>query len=259
MKQRVLILLFCFSSLHINNAQSGDSNYQLFNLVLNKYVKLGKVNYKEMSIDSRVSGVVEQFEKVNPDKIKLSNDKLAFWINLYNSIVLQIISKNYPLKSINDLNTGIAILSPVLGKSIWDKKLIKINNNNLSLAQIQHIITASDFKDPRAHFAITYAANGCPPLRDEAYTGEKLNEQLDEQARIFINDTTKNIFNLKSRKAYVSSIFKSYEKEFGFNYKNTLIFLSKFLPKIIREDISANSDQWELTFKSFNWSINKID
>ncbi|MGD1006073.1 MAG: hypothetical protein ABR980_02445 [Ignavibacteriaceae bacterium] len=86
-----------------------------------------------------------------------------------------------------------------------------------------------------------------------------MNEQLNEQARIFINDTTKNIFDLKSHKAFVSSIFESYEKEFGFNNKSTLIFLSNFLPKKIREDILANSDQWDLSFKSFNWSLNKID
>ena len=162
MKQRVLLLLFYFSLLQINNAQSREINYQLYNLVLKKYIKLGKVKYKELFNDSRLSGFVKQIEKVNPDTIKSSNDKLAFWINVYNSIVLKIISDNYPLKSINDLNTGIAILSPVLGKLIWDKKVIKINNNNLSLAQIDHIITASDFKDLRVHFAITYAAIGCP-------------------------------------------------------------------------------------------------
>ena len=261
MNRLAFLLLFsiCLSSLQIINAQSSSINYQLYNLVLKEYTRLGKVKYKELLNDSRLSEVVEQFEKVNPDEIKSSNDKLAFWINVYNSSVLKIICNSYPLKSINDLNTGIVILSPVLGKLIWNKKIIKINNDELSLAQIEHIITTSDFKDPRSHFAIAYAACGCPPLRDEAYSGEKLSEQLNEQARIFINDTTKNIFNLVTHKAYISKIFESYEKEFGLNKKRTLIFLSNFLPKKTREDISTNLEQWEVRFENFDWAINKIE
>lgn len=261
MKQRVLSLLFLFSlsTLQISNAQGSGINYQLYNLVLKEYTKLGKVKYKELANDSRLAEIIEQFEKVNPDSIKTLNDKLAFWINVYNSSILKIICDNYPLKNINDLNTGIALLSPILGKLVWDKKIVKINNNDLSLNQIDHTITSSDFKDPRARFAIVYAANGCPPLRDEAYTGEKLSEQLNGQARIFINDTTKNIFNLKTHRAYLSNIFESYEKDFGLSKKNTLIFLSNFLPKKIREDISANSEQWDINYKNFDWSLNKID
>jgi len=259
MKQIILFILFSFSLLHNCNAQSKGMNYQLYNLILKEYVKLGKIRYKELSTDLRISEVVGQFGKINPGEIKSSNDKLAFWINLYNSIVLKIIGDNYPVKSISDLNSGIVILSPVLGKLVWDKKVVMINNNNLSLTQIEHIIITSGFKDPRALFAIVYASNGCPPLRDEAYTGEKLNEQLNEQARIFINDTTKNIFNLKDRKAYISTIFESYNNEFGLDKKCILIFLSNFLPKKIREDILANADQWDLSYKDFDWSLNKID
>ena len=86
MKSGILSLLFlfyiCFTG--INNAQSGEVNYQLYNLILKEYTKLGKIKYKELSADSRLSEVVEQFSKVNPDEIKSSNDKLAFWINVYN-------------------------------------------------------------------------------------------------------------------------------------------------------------------------------
>jgi hypothetical protein len=259
MKKIILSILFTLSLLPASNAQIKGVDYQLYNLILKKYVKLGEIRYKELSADSRISEIVEQFQKINPDEIKSSNDKMAFWINTYNSIVLKIIGDNYPVKSINDLNTGIVILSPVLGKLVWDKKVITINNNNLSLTQIEHIITSSGFKDPRALFAIVCASIGSPPLRDEAYTGEKLNEQLNEQARIFINDTTKNVFNLKNRSASISAIFESYNKEFALNKKNILIFLSNFLPKKIREDISANSDQWNLSYKDFDWSLNKID
>jgi hypothetical protein len=261
MKQRSLFLLYFFGlfSLQICNAQSGSTNYQLYNLILKEYTKLGKVKYKELANDSRLPEVVQQFEKINPDQLKTSNDKLAFWINVYNSIVLKIICNNYPLNSINDLNKGIVLLSPVLGKSIWDKKIIKINNNGLSLTQIEQIITKSDFKDPRAHFALVYAANGCPPLRDEAYTGEKLSEQLNEQARIFINDTSKNIFHLQTRKAYISKIFELFESEFGLNKISTLVFLSNFLPKNIRDDILYNSGKWQVNFAGFDWTINKIN
>jgi len=261
MKQRVLslLLLFCLSSLQIVNAQHSSVNYQLYNLVLKEYVKLGKVKYKELSNDSRLSEVVELFGKVNPDELMSANDKLAFWINVYNSAVLKIISNNYPVNSINDLNTGITILSPFFGKSIWDKKIIKIKNNDLSLSEIEKIITSSDFKDPRAYFAIVYAANGSPPLMDEAYKGEKLSEQLNEQARIFINDTTKNIFDLKNRKAYISGIFELFDKEFSLNKISTLIFISNFLPKNIREDILTNQDKWILKYNSIDMNLNKID
>ena len=258
MKSGILLYFFllCLFLPEVNNPQSRPVNYQLYNVVLKEYTRYGKIKYKELSADSRISEVIKQFSNVNPDEIKSSNDKLAFWINVYNSSALKIICDNYPVKSINDLNSGIVVLSPVLGKLVWDKKVIKIKNNGYSLSQLERIITTSDFKDPRAHFALVYGAAGCPPLRDEAYTGEKLSEQLNEQARIFINDTTKNIFNPKIQAASISRVFDLYEKEFGLNKKSTLVFLANFLPKNMREDILTYTDRWEVSIKSFDWSLN---
>ncbi len=98
----------------------------LFTEILTKYVKNGLVNYKNLMSDKRLAVYLEQLSKTNPDKLN-RNEKLAFWINVYNAFTLKVIIDNYPLESINELHTGGRIIGHLLGKTVWDKEFITIN------------------------------------------------------------------------------------------------------------------------------------
>ncbi len=231
----------------------------LYDLVLKKYDKFGYVKYKELCGDSRLAEYVCYLKTIDPEKLTPASDELAYWINEYNAFSLKLICDHYPLKSINDLNTGIGILRPLFGATVMDKKLIPYGKDLISLNDIVKKEIWAKYKDPRIYFALVFAAKDCPPLRDEQYEGDKISMQLNEQARLFLNDTTKNYFDVKNRIAYLSSIFQWHENDFGKNREEMLIYISRFLPKNISSDIISFTKKWDVVYKDFNWSLNEAN
>ncbi len=133
--------------------------------------------------------------------------QLAFLINAYNAFTVELILGAYPdVKSIKDL--GSLLRSP------WKKSFIPLLGETRSLDDIEQgmIRKAGRFDEPRIHFAVNCASIGCPSLRPEAYVGEHLDAQLEDAARNFLSDRTRNRLEGKSLK--LSSIFKWYRGDF---------------------------------------------
>ncbi|MES9970605.1 MAG: DUF547 domain-containing protein [Candidatus Thiodiazotropha sp.] len=134
-------------------------------------------------------------------------EQLAFLINAYNAWTLELILTRYPdLESIKDL--GGFFSSP------WKKAFIPLFGGKHSLDDIEHgmIRQPGRYDDPRIHFAVNCASIGCPALRPEAYTGGRLDEQLQQQAELFLADMTRNRYTGDGFQ--VSSIFKWYREDF---------------------------------------------
>jgi len=134
-------------------------------------------------------------------------DQLAFLINAYNAWTIELILTKYPdLKSIKDL--GSFFSSP------WSKKIIPLLGKHLSLDDVEHqlIRNSGRYNEPRIHFAVNCASIGCPALRGEAYEGSKIEQQLEDQTKQFLADSSRNRF--KAGKLHVSSIFKWYRDDF---------------------------------------------
>ena len=108
--------------------------------------------------------------------------QLAHWINVYNVNTVATIVEGYPTDSIRDLSTD-----PIIRLNVFKKERVPVGNAMLSLNDVENDKIREGFKDPRIHFAINCAAKSCPPIRTEAFTGEKLDAQLDAQARAFLN------------------------------------------------------------------------
>ena len=238
------------------NIKAQDSHI-LFTETLSKYVSSGKVNYKGMLTDKKLDSYLEQLKNTNPDTIKNSNNKMAFWINAYNAYTLKIILDNYPLESINDLHSGGLILGTVFSSTIWDKDFVIINNKHMTLNTIEHKILRKNFNNPRVHFALVCASISCPPLRNEAYEGYKLDEQLTDQGRIFLNDKSKNSFDINEKEAEISKIFDWFEDDFGDNDEKVLLFLSQFLPNSISTSLKNYGSDWDIDYQDYNWNLNE--
>jgi len=241
----------------ITFAQNKNDQHLLFTQILNDYVQQGLVSYINLKEDKRLDKYLEQLENTNPDNLLTNEDKLAFWINAYNAFTLKFIIEEYPIESINDLHWGGLYLGSLLGTTVWDDEKIIINGTSLSLNNIEHDIARKKFNEERVHFAMVCASYSCPSLRNEAYEGFELNEQLNEQARIFFNDETKNKFDLKKRTAYLSKILDWYSSDFGNDDQSILLYISQFLDSEIADDIRRNSSQWEIDHLSYNWDLNE--
>ncbi|GAC16569.1 DUF547 domain-containing protein [Aliiglaciecola lipolytica] len=200
---------------------------------------------------------LNSLEAVTQDGFKQWNkeQQLAFLINAYNAWTVELILTEYPdLQSIKDL--GGLFSSP------WSKKFIPLLGKTRSLDDIEHnLIRGSDkYNDPRIHFAVNCASIGCPALLEEAYTGEKLDEQLHAQTVRFLSDKTRNF--AQDNTLNLSSIFKWYGDDFsqGFNgamsLQQFLLQYSTALALTDKQRIALKNDAMTINFLDYNWELN---
>lgn len=244
----VIISLFFYVNLY-------SQDHQPFTEILSDYVKNGLVDYNNLRQDERLPKYLEKLSSTDPDKLS-RNEKLAFWINVYNAFTLYVINENYPVESITELHTGGRIIGYLLGKTVWDKEFIEINGNKYNLNDIEHKILRK-MNEPRIHFAIVCASISCPELRNEAFEAGKLDIQLNEQTRKFINDKSRNLFDLKKREAVISKIFTWFDEDFGNSEKDVLMFIADYLPDEIASDIKNNISKWAVSYMSYDWGLNE--
>lgn len=215
--------------------------------LLKKHVTTnGMVDYKGFLIDqAKLDAYLSKLQEGIPDtKTWSREEQLAYWINAYNAFTVKLIVENYPLKSIKDLNSKIAV--PTIN-TIWDKKFFTLGGQPYSLNMIEHSILRKNFEEPRIHFAINCASISCPVLLNEAFTASKLEKQLEKQTRQFINDPTKNKISAKSPE--VSSIFNWFGEDF--KKKGSLI---QYLNRYSKTKISPNA---KISFLEYDWSLNE--
>lgn len=242
-----LILPISCSSLNPSKAGTAPSDHKLFSTLLKKHVdEHGNVDYKGFLADeNELDGYLDQLKDNPPDVENWPvNDQIAYWINVYNAFTIKLILKNYPVKSIK--NIGAKIQIPFIN-SPWDIKFIDIAGEEYDLNNVEHNILRKTFDEPRIHFAIVCASYSCPKLRTEAYTGLALERQLNDQARQFLADTTKNQIGNNAIK--VSKIFSWFKGDF--TKKGTLIsFLNQYAPVNIDPDA-------KISYMDYDWSLNE--
>jgi hypothetical protein len=183
--------------------------------------------------------------------------QMAFLINAYNGFTIELILTKYPnLKSIKDL--GSLITSP------WKPKWIALLGDKVSLDNIEHdmLRARGRFDDPRVHFAVNCASIGCPMLREEAFVPERLDAQLDEQARRFMGDRSRNRWNKGAGKLEISKIFDWFGEDFKLGHKgigSVGAFCARYADQLA--DDAADRErirgaQAPIDFLDYDWSLN---
>lgn len=180
--------------------------------------------------------------------------KLAYLLNAYNAFTVDLILSAYPdLKSIKDL--GSFINSP------WKKKFFPLLGRQRSLDDVEHgmIRAPGAFDEPRIHMAANCASVGCPALRNDAYTGDKLDAQLDDSVARFLSDPTRNRYNAQSGKLEVSRIFDWYGKDFVARAGSVEGWLAKYADKLTgdpKQQQFIRDKKARLDFLDYDWSLN---
>lgn len=195
-------------------AQAFDHGYAAWDALLKKHVrwlpdgKQSRVAYAGMAADrAALKAVLDGFSAVTPSQFGgfSKAQQMAFLINAYNAFTVELILTEYPkLKSIKDL--GSLITSP------WKKPFYRLLGEQRHLDWIEHEQLRPRYQDPRIHAAIVCASIGCPALRPESFTAEKLEAQLEDGMQRFLGDRTRNRASVD--KLEVSSIFKWFREDF---------------------------------------------
>lgn len=232
-------------------------DHKLYTAILSDHVHEGRVDYETLKSDARLAKYLGQLAKTDPAQLADESARLAFWLNAYNAYTLQLVLNHQPEKSITQIGKGGLILGSIFKTTAWDIRFAEIGGKKYTLNEIEHEIIRQKFQDSRAHFALNCASGSCPVLRPEAYTADDLDAQLEDQARDFLADSSRNRFDLKTRTAWLSAIFSWYQKDFGKDKYGALLAAAAYAPDDVRESIEADPKSWKVKYLSYDWSLNR--
>jgi hypothetical protein len=200
-----------------------DHQHKAWNALLAKHVVLndgGKASQLRYAAIAKERAVLRSYldslAQVSEQEFKSwpKPQQLAFLINTYNANMAELVLTRYPqLKSVWDF--GKVFNNP------FKMRFIKLFGRDYSLDMIEHgtIRARGSYDEPRIHFAVNCASIGCPMLREEAYAGERLDAQLEDQTRRFLSDRSRNRYNGTTNSLEVSEIFKWYREDFESGYR----------------------------------------
>jgi len=128
-----------------------------------------------------------------------------------------------------------------------------LDGRRISLEDLEQRVLRP-LREPRIHFAIVCASRSCPVLRPEAYTAAKLEAQLDDQARTFVNDPSRNRFDKGTKTAHLSEIFKWFDEDFR-GAGSVQRYLARYVadPDVARD---LANDAYTIAWIDYDWALN---
>lgn len=225
-----------------------DTTHQSLDALLKRHVAEDLVDYGALKGErGGLDAYLDAAGKVNEEEFKQWDEstQLAFLINLYNAATLQLIIDHYPVDGIKSI--GSLLRSP------WSLEVVTLHGKKISLDTLEHGIIRKQYPEPRIHFAVVCAALGCPPLRAEAYVGDRLDAQLDEQTRIFLSDAEKNRVDSAAKVLHLSPIFKWYRQDFEVGGKTLQDYVAPWYSEQVDRAQLAN---YTVKFTDYDWALN---
>lgn len=221
-----------------------DQCWDQYDALLSDYAKKGKlsehnvtlVDFKKLQNDSRFHSIIRDLAEYPLDRLKTTEEKLAFYINVYNVLAMDMVSKHWPILRLKDLGHYFA--------PVWTHHAGVVGGKDFTLRELEHEVLRK-LGEPRIHFAVNCASISCPNLRLEAYRAEMINEQLEDQTEEFLNDR-KGIY-LKKNTVYLSKIFKWFADDFS-EEGGIESFIMKYRP-----DLSGKLGKTK--FQLYDWDI----
>jgi len=222
---------------------------------LNNNVRTNKeqinlVDYENLS-DHDATLLKQYLQRMSSIKINEYNrdEQLAYWLNLYNAITVNIVRKYYPVSSIKNINISPGLFS--IGP--WGTHLIKVLDTPLSLDDIHNRIIRPIWNDARTHYAINNATLGAPNLRKKAYQGSTIHEQLNQAATDYIN-SLRGVQVIEG-KLFVSKIYEWFAEDFGSSQHAIICHLGIFSKKLLREKLKHVN---RIDGYMYNWHLNAL-
>lgn len=253
MKTREIVFVFIALNLSINFAlanhlltnsenevlgswlyRTTPPKHEAWDALLQKHVSAqGRVNYKTLLQEKNtLDEYCKQLSQTKLSKHWTKEEKISFWVNVYNAFTVQLIVENYPISSITNLDGG----------KTWDVQRITIDGKKYSLNHIEHQILRK-LDEPRIHFLLNCAAKSCPPLYNYAFTPANVNKLLESQTKRFIQSSYNQI---KENEIHLSMIFKWYETDFG----NLIAFINRYTATKVNEKAKIN-------YLPYDWALNE--
>jgi len=277
-------------------ARTPTFDHRMFDALLERHVEGDRVDYMALLKDrAMLDTYCERLEAVTRAQYaELGEDeRFALWSNAYNAFTLQLILDHYLLEPEGDRSKRLGSIQDLSfdGANAWQHRFIAMGGladrgtvdglaregggddegagsdgdrqgdepPSVTLNEIENEILRPIFEDARVHFAVNCAASSCPPLRGGAFTGAKLDAQLDEQTRAFLADPAYNTFDAEAGTIGLSKIFEWYAGDFedpsrGLSLRD---FLVEYGPGASAEERAWMRDA-EIGYLEYDWALNDV-
>jgi Protein of unknown function, DUF547 len=241
----LLCVLLCGS--YSMTAWSSATLWDDYEELLNNYVKptqingitLNGVDYQQLRHDPALSRALKNLAAYDLKQLTSREESLAFYINAYNLLAISMVAENWPLTSIRDIGS--------LFWPVWKREAGVIAGKEVTLDEIEHEILRP-MGEARIHFAIVCASLSCPDLRREVYRASQLNQQLDDQVKIFLAHSGKGVVE-ENKGLRVSRIFYWFAEDFS-SQGGVSGFIARY-----REDMA----ELPVTdYLPYDWQVNKL-
>ena len=181
--------------------------------------------------------VIRALENTSLKSLDPGDETLAFWINAYNIAVVHLIAEAYPISSIKDIGTSV--------QPVWNMNAISIDHKSYTLEEIEREVAS--FHNPKVRFALFNGSISGPDLRTEAYTKSKLQLQLEDQTKSFLQNETKGCkMDFGTNTLLYSKLFEWFQSDFGSETK-----IKTFIYPYVPVNLSATTK-----FIFYDWGLN---
>jgi hypothetical protein len=236
-------------------AAAATFDHSAFDRLLRAHVANGLVDYDAFARDTAFDGYLHRLAAFDPAGLP-RNEQVAFWINAYNAYTIRLIIQHHERTSIRNIDKTLGF---VKADGPWKERLAVVGGVAYGLDDLEQGILRPRYHEPRIHVALVCAAMGCPPLRNEAYTGVRLDEQLDDQARTFLlHSPTKNRVDVATRTVFLSPIFvefRDYIRDFGGTEASVGRFVAGYYPPGPARDLLLSGD-FRVERTEYDWTLN---
>ena len=176
--------------------------------------------------------------------------QMAYWINLYNALTVDVVLEHYPVDSIRDIDISPGWFS----SGPWGAELVEVEGEPITLNDIEHRILRPIWADPRIHYAVNCASIGCPNLQPEAFTADNHERLLERGAERYINHARGAA--LIDDELVVSSIYHWFQADFGGTQAGVLEHLREYADDDLASKLEGRTDYGD---HRYDWSLNDVE
>lgn len=197
----------------------------------------------------------------SPERFPQDSDRLAYWLYAYNACVIKGVLVNWPLKSVREVK---APLDLVAGLGFFGKLRFTLGGEVMSLHTLENGVIRKRFTDPRVHFVLNCASDGCPVLRPELPTDDALEPHLAKAAAEFVASPQNVQVDHETKRLRISQIFQWYEGDFLAELtrrglppeERTLAAYVRLVADPARREELERAKDYATEFIQYDWGIN---
>ena len=231
----------------------------------------GRVDYERLH---RAPGQIERYyaqiaarsPDSHPQAFANAEHRLAYWLNAYNGAVLASVIRLHPIASVEQVGAPWYLFFLPDTAGFFYLREHVFGGDAYNLYDVENAIVRPRFADARIHFALNCASAGCPRLPDRAFDPERLDEQLDREARRFFAEERNLLIDDEARTVTLSQILGWYAQDFlddlrqkGVAQPTLIAYAAAYAPPAIRGRLTGEAADYQVVFRPYDWRLNSLD